>query len=214
MFLYSRRCKQGNVIDVARAAGNFNILLGFLSDLELPEVSSARSMTLLDYLKMIREVTIYAPSDEAWAKLPKETFEGFPAKNFLALISRHFITGVIAKAADIPTGLVKTFGGESIYCINNNGNVSIDYRGNLISVVTPDVMASNGVIHVIDKVILPPPPPPTPILPGLNLCIPNLYKEDLGRYDPIAPIAQVTIVQCGANEMCQKIGEGQFGQYG
>ena len=94
---------------------------------------------------------------------------------------------------------------------------SIIYDRSFISVVTPDVMASNGVIHVIDKVILPrvpvpqPPTPAPPIVPGLNLCILNLFASD-GRVD--APIAQVNIVRCGPNEVCQKMGGGQFGQYG
>ena len=71
--------------------------------------------------------------------------------------------------------------------------VFISYMGDYFPVVTPDVMASNGVIHVIDKVILPPvtttvAPPPTPILPGLNLCIPTL-SESSGKL--AKPIAQV-----------------------
>ena len=97
------------------------------------------------------------------------------------------------------------------------GWFQISYEGNIISVVTPDVMASNGVIHVIDKVILPrvpipqPPTPTPPIVPGLNICIPN-FSISNGRAD--APIAQFNVVMCGPNEVCQKIGEGPLGQYG
>ena len=60
MFLYSRRCKQGNVVDVARAAGNFKTLLKILSELEVPVV---------DILEMQRNVTVFAPTDEAFAKV-------------------------------------------------------------------------------------------------------------------------------------------------
>ena len=70
MFLYYRRCKQGNVVDVARAAGNFKTLLKILSELEVPsEDPRLKPMTLLDILKMQREVTVFAPTDEAFAKV-------------------------------------------------------------------------------------------------------------------------------------------------
>ena len=67
MFLYSRRCRQGNVVDVAKAAGNFKTLLKFLSELEVP--TPGRPMTLVDILKMQRQVTVFAPTDEAFAKV-------------------------------------------------------------------------------------------------------------------------------------------------
>ena len=72
MFLYSRRCKQGNVVDVARAAGNFKTLLKILSELEVPPVvpgGPGEPMTLVDILKMQRKVTVFAPTDEAFAKV-------------------------------------------------------------------------------------------------------------------------------------------------
>ena len=230
MFLNSRKCKLGNVVDVAIAAGNFKILLKILSELEVPTL---RSMTLVDILKMQREVTVFAPSDEAFAKLPEGTLESLTDEQKLTIVSRHIAPGVSLLAADVITGPVKTFGNESIMLINKDaegkiiqynyydgeeiGWFQISYEGNIISVVTPDVMASNGVIHVIDKVILPPLPPPTttvapPIVPGLNLCIPNLFGDDGPRN--AEQIGQVSIVRCGPNEVCQKIGEGQLGQYG
>ena len=70
----------------------------------------------------------------------------------------------------------------------------------MINVVTADVMASNGVIHVIDKVILPLPTPPTTAMPtGLNLC---LLPNAAGRK---TRIEQVGIVICGSDEICQPI---------
>ena len=70
MFLYSRRCKQGNVVDVARAAGNFKTLLKILSELEIPPVvPGVKTKTMVDFLKMQREVTVFAPTDEAFAKV-------------------------------------------------------------------------------------------------------------------------------------------------
>ena len=69
MFLYSRRCKKGNVVDVARAAGNFKTLLKIISELEVPPVVPGGPMTLVDILKMQRQVTVFAPTDEAFAKV-------------------------------------------------------------------------------------------------------------------------------------------------
>ena len=69
MFLYSRRCIQGNVVDVARAAGNFKTLLKILSELTYPPEDPPKSMTLVDILKMQRNVTVFAPTDEAFAKV-------------------------------------------------------------------------------------------------------------------------------------------------
>ena len=155
----------------------------------------------------------------------------------LAIVSRHFVTGATVLTDDLTSysTSVETFGGENITLIKRRDMVFISYMGDYFPVITPDVMASNGVIHVIDKVILPlvaPPPPstptptppptppptpttvaptPTPILPGLNLCIPTL-SESGGRL--AKPIAQFNIVMCGAHEVCQKIGEGLLGQFG
>ena len=176
--LNSRKCELGNVVDVAIANGNFKTLLRILSELEVP---SLKSMTLVDILKMQREVTIFAPNDEAFAKLPEGTLESLTDEQKLTIVSRHIAPGVSLLAADVITGPVKTFGNESIMLINKDaegkiiqynyydgeeiGWFQISYMGNIISVVTPDVMASNGVIHVMDKVILPnvaPPPPPGP----------------------------------------------------
>ena len=74
----------------------------------------------------------------------------------MAIVSRHFVTGVTIVAADL-TGYstsVETFGGENITLLSNFRTierVAISYGGDYFPVVTLDVMASNGVIHVIDK---------------------------------------------------------------
>ena len=76
----------------------------------------------------------------------------------LAIVSRHVLPNATILAADVTSGPVKTLGGEMIDLIKTDaGGVQISYMGNLVSVVTADVMASNGVIHVIDEVILPAP---------------------------------------------------------
>ena len=143
----------GNVVDVAEETGNFKTLLNILSELEVP---SLRSMTLVDILKMQREVTVFAPTDEAFAKLPEGTLESLTKEQKLELVSRHFVTGVIVLAADITIGTeVETFGGESINLSNIKGVIGVSYKGSYINAVSQDVKASNGVIHVINEVMLP-----------------------------------------------------------
>ena len=77
-------------------------------------------------------------------------------KDEKATLLRHVLDGNTVLAADVTPGPVKTLGGEVINLMKTgNGDVGIIYKKNLINVVTADIMASNGVIHVIDKLILP-----------------------------------------------------------
>jgi hypothetical protein len=71
------------------------------------------------------------------------------------MISRHVIDNLTVPAADVETGNVTTLGGESIDLIKADSGVQISYKGNTVNVVLANVMASNGVIHVTNKVILP-----------------------------------------------------------
>merc|ERR1711935_1181513 len=135
----------GDVVEVAVAAGNFKTLVGLLIELNL-----------VDALKGMTAQTIFAPSDEAFAKLPEGTLDGLTPEQKLAIVARHVIANVTVPAADVKTGPVVTLGGETIDLIKTDfGGVRISYMGNVVNVVTADVMASNGVIHVIDEVILP-----------------------------------------------------------
>merc|ERR1712008_538894 len=135
----------GDVVDVAIAAGNFKTLVQLLTDLEL-----------VDALREAQAQTIFAPSDEAFAKLPEGTLESLTPEQALAIVLRHVVGGATVLAADVTTGPVETLGGEVIDLIKTDeGGVQISYMGNVVNVVTADVMASNGVIHVIDEVILP-----------------------------------------------------------
>ena len=173
MFLNSRECKLGDIVHVAKGAGNFKTLLKILSELEVPRHGHrGPSMTFVDVLKMKRQVTLFAPTDEAFAKLPEGTIESLTEEQKQKIISRHFIPGKEISAEEVITGIVKTFGNESIKLFNTDEEwpitqynelydteglyqFKIDYKGNIISVVNHDVLASNGYIHAIDKVILP-----------------------------------------------------------
>jgi len=133
----------GDVVDVAVAAGSFTTLVKIVSDLGLAQT-----------LKDAKAVTIFAPSDDAFAKLPAGTLESLTADQAKAIILRHVVAAKVPAAA-VQTGRVKTLGGEYIKLIKTpSGGVQIKYNGNINNVVTADVGASNGVIHVIDSVIL------------------------------------------------------------
>merc|ERR1712241_370646 len=134
----------GDVVDVAVGAGSFSTLVKIVTDLGL-----------VPTLKGVDAVTIFAPSDEAFAKLPAGTLESLTPEQAKAIVSRHVVAGATVYAADVTTGDVETFGGEKIGLIKTaEGGVQVAYNGNTVNVVSADVKANNGVIHVIDAVIL------------------------------------------------------------
>merc|ERR1719166_659737 len=134
----------GDVVDVAVGAGSFTTLVKIVSDLGL-----------VDTLKGVDAVTIFAPSDDAFAKLPAGTLESLTTEQAKAIVSRHVVAGATVYAADVATGDVETFGGEKVGLVKTpEGGVQVAYNGQTVNVVTADVEGSNGVIHVIDNVIL------------------------------------------------------------
>merc|ERR1719242_1143053 len=134
----------GDVVDAAIGAGAFTTLVKIVSDLGLVET-----------LKGVDAVTIFAPSDDAFAKLPEGTLESLTPEQAKAIVSRHVVAGASVYAADVATGDVETFGGEKVGLVKTaEGGVQVAYNGQTVNVVTADVEGSNGVIHVIDNVIL------------------------------------------------------------
>ena len=101
-------------------------------------------------------MTIFAPSDEAFAKLSTETLEGLTREDKEKILARHIIAVKKIPSAGITNGLqVSTLLLEKIMLLKSDeGGVQIYYNGKLINIVTADKEASNGVIHIIDKVIL------------------------------------------------------------
>merc|ERR1712109_67360 len=98
---------------------------------------------------------LFAPSDEAFAKLPAGTLESLTPEQAKAIVSRHVVAGASVYASDVATGCVETFGGENVRLVKTaNGGVEVFYNGQTVNVVSADVEGSNGVIHVIDNVIL------------------------------------------------------------
>merc|ERR1711964_756882 len=139
-----RTAAAGDLVDVAIGAGNFNTLVKLVSDLGLVET-----------LRGVKAATVFAPSDAAFAKLPAGTLESLTPEQAKAIVAQHVIAGATVKAADVATGTVETFGGTPIKLIKDGAGVGVvGPSGNRVNVVTADVEASNGVIHVVDAVIL------------------------------------------------------------
>merc|ERR1712073_95736 len=134
----------GDLVEVAVAAGSFTTLVKLVGDLGL-----------VDTLKGVEAATVFAPSDDAFAKLPPGTLESLTPEQAKAIVARHVIAGATVKAADVTTGSVGTFGGENIDLVKDDAGVGASFNGGARSnVIIADVEANNGVIHAIDSVIL------------------------------------------------------------
>ncbi len=130
-----------DIVDTAVGAGQFNTL-----------VAAVKAAGLVDTLKGPGPFTVFAPTDEAFAKLPAGTVDGLlkDPEKLRAILTYHVVAGKVM-AADVKTGEAKTVQGQSVALKAEGGKVTV----NGANVVTADVAASNGVIHVIDTVILP-----------------------------------------------------------
>jgi uncharacterized surface protein with fasciclin (FAS1) repeats len=133
-----------NIVEVATAAGSFNTLL-----------AAVKAAGLVETLQGKGPFTVFAPSDAAFAKVPKETLDGLLAdKNALSsVLTFHVVPGRVV-AGDIVKAngaMPKTVNGQPLDIKVRDGKVYV----NGAQVVSADVMASNGVIHVIDTVLLP-----------------------------------------------------------
>merc|ERR1712180_544874 len=176
----------GDVVDVAVGAGAFTTLVKVVSDLGLVET-----------LKGVEAVTIFAPSDEAFAKLPEGTLESLTPEQAKAIVARHVVAGATVMAADMGTGDVETFGGETVGLVKTEeGGVQVVYNGQTVNVVTADVEASNGVIHVIDNVIVGAPAPVEEIAPR-SAAIDVDLLEEVNEIPEVAKVGDVVDVAVG-----------------
>jgi uncharacterized surface protein with fasciclin (FAS1) repeats len=139
-----------NIVETAAAAGSFNTLAAALEQAGLIGTLSGEG-----------PFTVFAPTDEAFAKLPKADLDALMAdkEQLIKVLTYHVVPGNI-KAADLQTRAgskgylkAKTVEGSELKIRLADGNVRVGNDG--ASVVQADVDASNGVIHVIDQVILP-----------------------------------------------------------
>lgn len=134
----------GDIVDVAVEAGSFTTLAAALE-----------AAGLVETLKGEGPFTVFAPTDEAFAALPEGVLDALLLEEnkdiLVQILTYHVVSGAVY-AADVTAGDVPTVEGSAISIDVTNGVV----LNGTATVVTADVEASNGVIHVIDQVILPP----------------------------------------------------------
>jgi uncharacterized surface protein with fasciclin (FAS1) repeats len=135
---------QKDIVDTAVAAGSFNTLAAAL-----------KAAGLVDTLKGKGPFTVFAPTDEAFAKLPAGTVEDLlkpeNKAKLVAVLTYHVVPGSVSSKEVVKLKSATTVQGQPVKIKAEGGTVQVDGA----TVVKADVMASNGVIHVIDRVILP-----------------------------------------------------------
>ena len=123
-------------------------------------VTAVKAAGLADTLSGPGPFTVFAPTNEAFAKLPAGTVDTLlkPAnKQQLAAILAYHVVPAAVMAKDMKPGTVETVNGATFTVAAEDGSVILtDGQGNEAKVIATDVAASNGVIHVIDAVLLPP----------------------------------------------------------
>jgi uncharacterized surface protein with fasciclin (FAS1) repeats len=130
-----------DIVDTAVNAGSFSTL-----------VSAVQAAGLVETLKSAGPFTVFAPTDEAFAKLPAGTVEGLlkDLPKLKQILTYHVVSGKVMAADVVKLTSAKTVEGSDVKIDASNG-----VKVNNATVVTPDIAADNGVIHVIDTVLLP-----------------------------------------------------------
>lgn len=138
--LASISAQAADIVDTAVAASNFKTL-----------VTALKEAGLVDTLKGPGPFTVFAPTDDAFAKIPKADLDKLLANKakLKAVLTYHVVSGKVM-AADIKAGKVKSVQGEQL-TLATKGGVMV----NKAKVVSADVVADNGVIHAIDTVLMP-----------------------------------------------------------
>jgi len=134
--------KAGTIVDTAAKAGIFKTLL-----------AAATAAGLVETLSGAGPLTVFAPSDEAFAKLPKGTVEALlqDKEKLRAILTYHVVAGAVMSKDAVKLSQAKTVQGQNLRLAVVGGKLMIDNA----TVVTADVVASNGVIHIIDSVLMP-----------------------------------------------------------
>jgi uncharacterized surface protein with fasciclin (FAS1) repeats len=129
-----------DIVDTAVAAGNFKTL-----------ATALQAADLIDTLKGPGPFTVFAPTDAAFAKIPKTDLDALLADKakLTAVLTYHVVPGKVM-SKDVKAGKVKTVQGSSL-TVSTTGGVKVDGA----NVTAVDIAADNGVIHVIDSVVMP-----------------------------------------------------------
>ncbi len=133
-----------DIVDTAVSAKSFNTL-----------VTALKAADLVDTLKGPGPYTVFAPTDDAFAKLPAGTVENLlkPENKgkLQAILTYHVVPGKVMSSDAVKLSSAKTVNGQSFQISKSGGNLMVDNA----HVTQADIMTSNGVIHVIDEVIMP-----------------------------------------------------------
>ena len=136
--------QEKDIVDTAVGAGKFNTL-----------VAAVKAAGLVETLKGSGPFTVFAPTDEAFSKLPKGTVETLlkpeNKEKLQAILTYHVVPGSVMAADVVKLDKAKTVQGQDVAIKVDGGKVKVDGA----NVTATDIECSNGVIHVIDAVILP-----------------------------------------------------------
>ena len=172
---------KNDIIEAARSAGSFKTLLAAID-----------AADLTDTFRGAGPFTVFAPTDEAFAKLPKETLDGLlkDKAKLASILTYHVVSGKVMAADVVKLKEAKTVQGQSVK-IDASSGVEV----NNAKVLKTDVPATNGVIHVIDSVLLP---------PDVKL---GAASGDVGRSIRLAIERGVPLFNSGNAEACAAVYE-------
>ena len=138
------RAQEADIVGVAVGAGSFNTL-----------VAAVQAAGLVETLKGDGPFTVFAPTDEAFAKLPAGTVEELlkpeNRDQLRAILTYHVVPGRVMASEVVGMSTAATVQGQTVRFRTEDGKVMVDGA----NIVQTDIEATNGVIHVIDEVILP-----------------------------------------------------------
>jgi uncharacterized surface protein with fasciclin (FAS1) repeats len=138
------RSEGKNIVEIATTAGSFNTL-----------VAALQAAGLVEALEGAGPFTVFAPSDEAFAKLPAGTIEDLlkpeNREKLKAILTYHVVQGKVLARDVVKIRSARTLNGQELRISVTGGKV----RVNDAAVIKTDIEATNGVIHVIDSVVLP-----------------------------------------------------------
>jgi uncharacterized surface protein with fasciclin (FAS1) repeats len=132
-----------NIVETAIDAGDFTVL-----------VAAVQAAGLVDLLTGDEELTVFAPTDDAFAALPDGTIDALLAdpETLASILAYHVVSGSVIAEQVVTFESVETLNGQSAtITVDNDGSVMIDNA----NIIVTDILTTNGIIHVIDAVILP-----------------------------------------------------------
>lgn len=146
------------IVEVAEKTGSFKTLL-----------TAAKAAGLVDVLQGSGPLTVFAPTDDAFAKLPPQTFSNLlkpeNKEKLAAILKYHVVSARVAAKDAVQVESAATLSGDPIGISIRDGRLAV----NDANVIVNDVEASNGIIHVIDTVLLPPEKPVTGFKAGADI---------------------------------------------